>query len=220
MVLTEDIMGLHDWDEAYRGMPPWDTGRPQPAFEALVKAGELRPGRVLDVGCGTGENALLLAKNGCRVTGIDLVPRAIDMALSKAADRHLDADFIVGNVLELDRYFDAGTFDTAIDSGLFHVMSDEERPAYARQVHRVLCRGGRYFMLCYSDKVPGTDGPRRVSKREIETTFSPLFRINHIRDTTFDSLLSGDGRNAYLLSATKAWLLLPKADEPASIMVR
>jgi ubiquinone/menaquinone biosynthesis C-methylase UbiE len=197
-------MVISDWDEAYRNTPPWDTGRPQPVFEALVKGGEIRPGRVLDAGCGTGENALMLAKNGCRVTGIDLVPRAIDVARSKAAERHLGADFIVGNALELDRYFDAGTFDTAIDSGLFHVLSDEERPAYIQQICRVLGQGGRYFMLCFSDKEPGTEGPRRVSKREIEAAFSPHFLIKYIRDTAFDSRLSGKGKNAYLLSATKA----------------
>jgi ubiquinone/menaquinone biosynthesis C-methylase UbiE len=197
-------MIISDWDEAYHNTPPWDTGRPQPAFVALADNGEIRPGRMLDVGCGTGENALLLARNGGRVTGIDLVPKAVELARSKAADRRLDADFIVGNVLELDRYFDAGTFDTAIDSGLFHVMSDEERPAYARQIHRVLGPGGQYFMLCFSDKEPGAEGPRRVSKREIAAAFSPLFHINYIRDAGFESLLSDDNKKAYLLSATKA----------------
>lgn len=124
-------MMFRDWDEAYREVPPWDVGRPQPAFEALVRDGEIRPGRVLDVGCGTGENALMLARNGCDVTGIDIVEHAIEIARSKSAKRHIEARFVVGNALDLDQRFGEGTFDTVIDSGLFHALSDEDRPVYA-----------------------------------------------------------------------------------------
>jgi ubiquinone/menaquinone biosynthesis C-methylase UbiE len=202
MPFSEDHMTLPDWDEAYRGTPPWDIGRPQPALEALVKDGEVRSGRALDVGCGTGENAILLAKSGCTVTGIDLVRDAIAAAKTKAAERHVDVEFVVGNALELDRHFAAGVFSTVVDSGLFHVLTDEERPVYVRQVQRVLKPGGRCFMMCYSDREPPGYGPRRVSKREIEASFAPLFRIDHMDDIFFASLL-GD-RKAYLLAATRA----------------
>lgn len=197
-------MIIHDWEEAYRDTPPWDVGRPQPAFEALVNDGEIGRGRILDLGCGTGENALLLAQNGCRVTGIDLAGEAIARARSKAKERHLTVDFVQGNVLELDRYFGPGSFDAVIDSGLFHVLSDEERPDCVRQAHRVLVSGGRYFMMCFSDKEPGTWGPRRVSKLEIEQAFSPLFHIDYIKDTYFLSHTRDRHPKAYLLSATKA----------------
>jgi ubiquinone/menaquinone biosynthesis C-methylase UbiE len=56
-------------------------------------------------------------------------------------------------------------------------MKDEERPVFARQIHRVLKPGGKYFMLCFSDKEPEGYGPRRISKAEIEHTFTPLFKI-------------------------------------------
>jgi SAM-dependent methyltransferase len=196
-------MMFRDWEEAYRDVPPWDIGRPQPAFEALVRDGELRPGKVLDAGCGTGENALMFARNGCDVTGIDLVKHAIEIARSKAEKRHIDARFIVGNALDLDQIFGEGTFDAVIDSGLFHALSDEERPLYARQICWPLKPGGGYFMLCYSDREPGEWGPRRVSRREIEQTFSGFFHINYTRDMYFLSR-AGDGRSkAYLLSARK-----------------
>jgi ubiquinone/menaquinone biosynthesis C-methylase UbiE len=158
------------------------------------------PGRALDVGCGTGENALLLAEHGSTVTGIDLACDAIAAAKAKAAARHVDAEFVVGNALELDRHFGEGAFATAIDSGLFHVLTDEERPVYVRQVHRVLQPGGRYFMMCFSDKEPAGYGPRRVSKREIEACFAPLFSINSLIDAFFASRMGG--RKAYLLAAT------------------
>ena len=98
-------MIIRDWDETYQDTPPWDIGRPQPAFEALVKDREIRPGRILDSGCGTGENALLLAQNGSMVTGIDLAGEAVAKARLKAKERHIAADFVQGNVLEIDRYF-------------------------------------------------------------------------------------------------------------------
>ena len=191
------------WDEVYKGTPPWDVGHPQPAFQALIKSGEIKPGRALDIGCGRGENAIMLAMNGCDVTGIDLAKDAISDAKAKAIERHVKVNFVVGNVLQMDRLFTEGEFDIVIDSGLFHVMTDEERPVFARQVHRVLKEGGKYFMLCFSDKEPGEyELPRRVSKAEIESTFSPLFNIIYIKDVAFDSLLSPSSRKAYLLSAT------------------
>jgi hypothetical protein len=72
-------------------------------------------------------------------------------------------------------------------------------------VHRVLREGGNYFMLCFSDKEPGEyELPRRLSKAEIESTFSPVFDITYIKEAVFDSLLSPSRRKAYLLSATRS----------------
>ena len=139
---------------------------------------------MLDIGCGTGDNAIMLAQHGCTVTGIDLARDAVRRANAKAAERRAPAVFTAGNALELDRHFGAGAFDTAIDRGLFHVLTDAERPVFARQVCHVLKPGGRYFMLCFTDKERG-ELPRRVSRREIEATFGKLFRINYVREKQF-----------------------------------
>lgn len=193
------------WNEIYRGTPPWDLDHPQPAFQTLIQNGEIRPGRALDIGCGRGENAIILAMSGCDVTGIDLAENAISDAKLKAIERHVKINFVSGNVLQMDQIFREGEFDIVIDSGLFHVMTDEERPVFAQQVHRVLKKDGKYFMLCFSDKEPGEyELPRRVSKAEIESTFSPLFDIIYIKDAVFDSLLKPSHRKAYLLSATRS----------------
>lgn len=146
----------------------------------------------------------MLAVNGCDVTGIDLAENAISDAKAKSIERSVKVNFVAGNVLQMDRFFEEGEFDVVIDSGLFHVMTDEERPVFARQVHRVLKEGGKYFMLCFSDKEPEGQGPRRVSKAEIEATFTPLFSIKYIKDATFDSLFGMGNRKAYLLSAVRS----------------
>jgi len=190
------------WEDAYKTVPPWDVGRPQPAFVELVRAGELNNGSVLDVGSGTGENALYLAEKGFAVTGVDLTNRAIAAARAKAAERKLKVDFREGNALSLD--FKDSVFDNVIDSGLFHTFPDDDRPVYAREVSRVLARRGKYFMLCFSEKEPTNwGGPRRVTRKEIESTFSPLFNINYIREALFATRFHSNGGKAYLTSAIR-----------------
>jgi len=193
---------LISWEDAYKTTPPWDIGRPQPAFVELVRAGELNMGGVLDVGCGTGENALYLAEKGFSVVGVDLSTRAIDAAKAKAIERKLKVYFRIANALSLD--FKNGYFDNAIDSGLFHTFNDNDRVDFASEIALVLKPDGRYFMLCFSDKEPTNwGGPRRITKEEIETTFSPFFDINYIRDAYFATRIHNNGGRAYLTSATK-----------------
>ena len=114
------------WDASYTTVAPapWDIGRPQPAFARLADEGRLA-GRLLDVGCGTGENALLAADHGADVTGIDIAPTAIARARAKASARGLAARFEVADALDLGRL--GLTFDTVIDSGVFHVFGDDDR---------------------------------------------------------------------------------------------
>ena len=146
----------------------------------------------------------MLAINGCDVTGIDLVEDAITDAKAKAIKHHVKVNFVVGNVLQMDRLFMEAEFDIVIDSGLFHAMMDEEKPVFARQIHRVLKPAGKYFMLSFSDKEPEGYGPRRISKAEIERTFTPFFNIIYIKDSVFDSRVGPSSIKAYLMSAIRS----------------
>ncbi|MCL5256439.1 MAG: class I SAM-dependent methyltransferase [Chloroflexi bacterium] len=183
---------------AYAGIPPWDIGHAQREIIGLEEAGEIT-GAVLDVGCGTGENALFLAGRGHEVWGIDSAPTAIEKARAKAAQRGLKVSFQVGNVLELEDL--NKTFDTVIDSGLFHTLSDRERTQFAESLASVMHEGGKYFMLCFSDLQPGTQGPRRVTQAEIRQTFQKGWRVNWIRAATMES--NFDGIRAWLASISK-----------------
>jgi len=168
-----------DWNKAYIGIPPWDIGHLRPVFEALIKDGEIKPGRDLDIGCGRGDNAIMLAINGCDVTSIDIVEDAITDAKAKAIKHNVKVNFVVGNVLQMDLLSREVGFDIVIDSGLFHVMTDEERPIFAWQIHRVLKPGGKYFMLRFSDKEPGDYGPGGFQNLK-RASFTPLFNIIYI----------------------------------------
>jgi cyclopropane fatty-acyl-phospholipid synthase-like methyltransferase len=189
-----------NFSSVYRGAPPWDTGRPQKEFVRLQERGEI-VGSVLDVGCGTGENALFLAANGHDVWGVDFIPLAIEKALYKATERNLNVTFLAQNALELHTL--GRTFDTVVDSGLFHVLNDEERPQFVTNLASVLHRSGTYFMLCFSELEPGSYGPRRVTQRDIRNAFDGTWHINYIRPAQMESRLQIDGIHAWLSSISK-----------------
>ena len=171
------------FDQAYRGRPPWDIGRPQPAFVELANAGAIK-GSVLDLGCGTGEVTLEMAERGHEAWGIDISPNAIDQAKAKAKLRGLEATFLVGNALEIEHL--NRTFDTVIDCGLFHVFSDPEREVYEHQLATVLKPGGVVHILCFSDWEDASwGGPRRVSQAELIDTFRDGWRVDDIREARF-----------------------------------
>jgi cyclopropane fatty-acyl-phospholipid synthase-like methyltransferase len=187
------------FEEAYQGTPPWDIGRSQREFVRLEEAGKIS-GDVLDVGCGTGENALFLASRGHEVWGVDSVPAAIETARRKAEKRGLAATFLVKDTMSLHEI--GRTFDTVIDSGLFHTLSNPERPRFVWNLSVVLKPGGTYFMLAFSEHEPGGYGPRRITKKEIQETFSDGWRINEIRAAIFESHTRPQGSQAWLSSIT------------------
>jgi SAM-dependent methyltransferase len=189
------------FDASYQeGTPPWDIGRPQPAFVRLVDAGEVR-GRVLDVGCGTGEHALLAARRGLQAIGIDAAPTAIRLAREKAARRSLDARFEVWDALDLPAF--GALFDTVLDCGLFHVFDDDDRARFVASLGAVVVPGGRYFLLCFSDKQPGDWGPRRVRQDELENCFAVGWRIDSIEDTVLEITLDPEGARSWLAALTR-----------------
>ncbi|HEY2314179.1 MAG TPA: class I SAM-dependent methyltransferase [Streptosporangiaceae bacterium] len=173
------------WDASYtaEAPPPWDIGRPQPAMVRLAEAG-LLAGRVLDVGCGTGEHALLAASHGAAAAGVDLSPTAIARARAKATQRGLDVRFEVGDALDLGQL--GLDFDVIVDSGVYHVFSDEDRPRYVASLGAVLRSGGTVYLMCFSDRQPGDFGPRRVRQDELRTSFSDGWTVESITADTFE----------------------------------
>jgi cyclopropane fatty-acyl-phospholipid synthase-like methyltransferase len=146
--------------------------------------GGLLCGRVLDAGCGSGEHALLAAARGADAVGVDISPRAIGRARRKAADRGLAVRFEVGDALSLD---DLGlTFDTVIDSGLFHVFDDADRARYVTSLASVLASGGTCYLMCFSERQPGAMGPRRVRQEELRTAFSDGWDVTAIVAEAFE----------------------------------
>jgi SAM-dependent methyltransferase len=192
---------LH-FEQAYQRQAPWDIGRPQPAIIQLAEAGQIR-GSVLDVGCGTGENLLYLASKGHEAWGLDFVPVAIERAKAKAAQRKIEARFIVGNALELKKL--GRQFETVIDCGLFHTFADEERPLFVQGLGDVLGPAGLLHILCFSDEEPGTVGPRRIRRQEIRDSFPDGWTVQRIEAIRFDAI-PPEGGPKFSPGGPKAWL--------------
>ena len=173
------------WDSAYEAdsPPPWDIGRPQPAFVRLTGGG-LLSGRVLDAGCGSGEHVLLAAARGADAVGVDVSPRAIEQARRKAGERGLTVRFEVADALSLGEL--GLTFDTVIDSGLFHVFDDADRARYVTSLASVLPPGGTCYLMCFSDRQPGAFGPRRVRQEELRAAFSDGWAVTAIVAEAFE----------------------------------
>jgi len=168
-----------DFQAFYAGTPPWDIGRPQSAFLRLADAGALR-GRLLDIGCGTGEHALMAAARG-----LDVLASAIAIAERKARERGLPGRFRVFNALQLPSLGEQ--FDTVLDCGLFHVFSDADRNSFVESLTAVVPPGGRYFMLCFSERQPGDFGPRRVTQAEIRSSFDRGWRVDSIEPALLEN---------------------------------
>jgi len=184
------------WNSAYEGSPPWDIGRPQPEFARLAQAGKLI-GRTLDVGCGTGEHVLLAAQHGADAMGVDIAELAIDRARAKAKERGIRATFKVADALHLEQL--GLLFDVVTDSGVFHVFDDEQRPIFVQSLRSALRPGGRYYMMCFSDRQPGDWGPRRVSKTELTSAFAVGWSIDSIEPALFDVTIDSNGAQAWLV---------------------
>ncbi|MEU7145259.1 class I SAM-dependent methyltransferase [Nocardia sp. NPDC046473] len=174
------------WNSAYdNNTAPWVIGEPQPAIVALERDGWIR-GRVLDPGSGAGEHTILLTKLGYDVLGIDLSARAVEFARGNAAAQGVPgARFEVADAIAFGAAADAATFDTIVDSALFHVFGTEPEPraAYVRSLHALCKPGGVVNILALSDAGPGF-GPQ-ISDSVIRESFVDGWELEDLQATQY-----------------------------------
>jgi SAM-dependent methyltransferase len=171
---------LSRFDEAYKSRTaPWVIGEPQPAIVELQRAGWIHS-KVLDVGCGTGEHTILLTRLGYDVLGVDLSPRAIEQARANAAAKGVDARFEVADAMNLGA--EPG-YTTIVDSALFHIFDDTDRPRYVRSLHAATRPGGLVHVLALSDAGRGF-GPQ-VSEAVVRDAFSDGWELEALDTTTY-----------------------------------
>lgn len=181
---------------AYGGRPPWDIEVPQPDLAAV--ADEVR-GAVLDVGCGTGENALFFAARGHEVWGVDVVPAALERARQKARARGLAARFEVGDAFSLESL--GRRFDSLIDSGLLHMFEGLEQARLIASLERALVPGGSFHLLCFAEPIPGGVGPIPLGPEALRRAFSRGWSVESLREARFHMRPPVPSPRAWLLSA-------------------
>jgi SAM-dependent methyltransferase len=190
------------WDATYRGeRPPWEIDRPQPAVVRLLDKGAFT-GSVLDLGCGTGENTMLLASPGLDVLGLDWAAAAVDIARAKAVERSLAVRFQVGDALGL--HVLGRSFDTILDSALFHTFSDEARAEYVASLGSVTRPGSMLYLICFSELEPWGGGPRRVSQAEIRDAFAEGWVVRSIVSERYEVRMAPGYALAWLATIERA----------------
>lgn len=181
-------MPHRSWNESYAsGELPWDTGEPEPLLIDFINSGVVAPGRTLEIGAGTGTNAIWLAERGFDVLGIDVSPLAVERAIAKMNRRNLccrfaTVDFLAAAVAD-------GPFQFVFDRGCFHVFDEtEERERFAAHVAAVLMPGGLWLSLIGSTEGPPREvGPPRRSAREVVRAIEAALEIIELRSAEFRS---------------------------------
>jgi 2-polyprenyl-3-methyl-5-hydroxy-6-metoxy-1,4-benzoquinol methylase len=156
---------------------PWDIGQPDFNLVQTVTKTPIKPCNAVDIGCGTGDNAIWLSQQGFHVLGIDTSEVAIERAKEKALRADTKCRFIVSNFLASK--VEGRPFGFAFDRGCFHVLeSDQERKSFAENVNRHLQRDGLWLSLIgNADEQRNTPGPPQRSARDIINAVEPYFEI-------------------------------------------
>lgn len=193
---------LSKLEEYYaNGYASWDIGKPQKSVQKLFKSGRFR-GPVLDIGCGTGEHALLLASAGLEVTGVDFSPTAIQLAQQKRNRRGVEVTFEQADFLKWAPQ-EPTRFASALDVGMFHCLGSADTSRYLKRLGELLEPGGELFLVCLAESPHGEDSwPHHYSESELRKLFVAAdFQVKSIEETVDESTFSDDGFRAWLLHA-------------------
>jgi cyclopropane fatty-acyl-phospholipid synthase-like methyltransferase len=162
---------------------PWH--REEPPMLLRSAAEKRGAGRVLDIGCGEGVNAVYLAMQGFSVTGVDFVAPALELARVRAGAAGVALELHESDVLEFDP---PTTYDLILDSGCLHHVPPAKVAGYSERIKRWQAPGGDYLLVHFLkrhalDWRPAD--PRRVRREEIMRWF-PFLRLEAYDETFYD----------------------------------
>jgi SAM-dependent methyltransferase len=183
-------MARLDWHDLHeQGDTPWEDGLHCAALEGLVRDLVPSDSCLLDIGCGVGTQTLHLASLGFRIRGIDIVPKAVEIARSRSAGRGLDVEFTVGDIYNDDL---GGPYDLAFDRSVLSDAEDHgERVQFAKRVSSALVQGGWWLNItgCADNRGPdgGPDdrGYPRHTLADLVRACEPSFEVHSVRRDRF-----------------------------------
>ncbi len=158
------------------GLTPWD-GHPLPAWlrAQIEEPGGLTPGRALDIGCGTGDTSIYLARHGWTVTGVDFVKQALDRATTKTAAAGVRVRYEQADVTQLSASGIGEGFDLIVDNGCLHGLNASQRDACVREVSAAAAPGARLLIMAFAEG--RRRGPRGIGRAEVERRFASLWEL-------------------------------------------
>lgn len=181
------------WDDRYRaGDTPWDTGQPSSELRRVVAEEKMAPCRAIDLGCGTGVNAVWLAQQGFDVTAADLSPLALQRAEERAAAAGVRVRFLAADLLDPPDL--GGPFDFLFDRGCYHVVRRTDVGRYLATLERITRPGSLGLVLTGNARAPREPGPPVVREDEVRAELGSLFDIIWLREFTFDQVEEGGVR--------------------------
>ena len=184
----EGVKLLELWDGSYRGgkRPFWDAGVPSGELRRVVEQGIVRPGPAVDLGCGSGTDAIYLASKGFDVTAIDIAPTALSQAREKAERAGVKVRWLLANVLSLPRL---EPFQFIFDRGCYHEVRFDNAAAYVETVRRLSQPGRTRFLLLAGNpnEAPVQYAPPQVAEEDIRGDFSSLFDFEWMQETRFET---------------------------------
>ena len=156
------------------GFTPWDGHPVARSLRDLIEgngaSSRLPAATALDIGCGTGDNSIYLAKHGWQVTGVDFVAKAVDKARAKAAANDVGINFLHADATRFSSEGVGTNFALIVDNGCLHGMSDEDRDAYVREVAAVAAPDARLLIVAF---IPGGSfGVPGIAPADVERRFS------------------------------------------------
>lgn len=166
---------------------PWDLGRADYNLTEMVVNWPIMPCKTLELGCGTGDNAIWMAEHKFEVTAFDLIEVAVNMAKIKAAEAGVNISFYVADILK--DTIPNEPFDFVFDRGVFHTIDDEgDRALFAENVARHMKKEGLWLSLIGSqDQNQEKKGPPKRSAKDIIDAIEPYFELLMLKVSQFDS---------------------------------
>jgi len=173
----------HDFEKAYaRGFKPWDSGQPCAGLVRVLDAGLLPGSSLLEIGCGTGTNAIEFARRGFRVTAVDFVPQAVAAAQEKIRAAGVQIDVKVGDATCGNL---GGPYDVVFDRGVYHHIRTVNLRGLLETIERATRPGSRWLSLAGNAKEQHNPGPPTVSEAELREELGGLFEILELREFRF-----------------------------------
>ena len=181
-----------DWDNLYReGTPPWETGRPAAELVRVLQENLVPRGTALEIGCGTGADAVFLARRGFDVTAIDSSPMAMDRARTRAEMSGAQVRFVLEDVFRFAQKSER--FDFVYDAGFYHFIRRVDLTKFLDVLWRTTQPGSYYLSLVGAAGEAAEGGPPQVSEGDIRAELGRLFEFVHLRPFRFESLQNPAG---------------------------